>query len=50
MGWKVPDVLLSGHAAEIDKWRHEQSLERTEKLRPDLASDDGETGTGKTPE
>jgi tRNA (guanine37-N1)-methyltransferase len=50
MGWKVPDVLLSGHAAEIDKWRHEHSLERTEKLRPDLASDDGETGTGKTPE
>ena len=24
-GWKVPDILLSGHAAEIDKWRHEQS-------------------------
>jgi len=35
-GWKVPDVLLSGHAAEIDKWRHEQSFERTAKLRPDL--------------
>lgn len=35
-GWKVPDVLLSGHAAQIDKWRHEQSLERTQKLRPDL--------------
>ncbi|MFZ0280895.1 MAG: tRNA (guanosine(37)-N1)-methyltransferase TrmD [Bacteroidales bacterium] len=35
-GWKVPDVLLSGHAAEIDKWRHEQSLERTRRLRPDL--------------
>jgi len=34
--WKVPDVLLSGHAAEIDKWRHEQSLHRTQKLRPDL--------------
>ncbi len=29
MGWKVPDVLLSGHAAEIEKWRHEQSDERT---------------------
>jgi tRNA (guanine37-N1)-methyltransferase len=39
-GWKVPDVLLSGHAAEIDKWRHEQSLERTKKLRPDLSSDE----------
>ncbi len=35
-GWKVPDVLLSGHAAQIDKWRHDQSLERTQKLRPDL--------------
>jgi len=35
-GWKVPDVLLSGHAAEIDKWRHEQSEERTRRLRPDL--------------
>jgi tRNA (guanine37-N1)-methyltransferase len=40
MGWKVPDVLLSGHAAEIEKWRHEQSEERTRKLRPDLAEDD----------
>jgi len=39
MGWKVPDVLLSGHAAEIDKWRHEQSLERTKKLRPDFGTD-----------
>lgn len=39
-GWKVPDILLSGHAAEIDKWRHEQSLERTKKLRPDLANDE----------
>lgn len=36
MGWKVPDVLLSGHAEEIEKWRHEQSLERTKRLRPDL--------------
>jgi tRNA (guanine37-N1)-methyltransferase len=36
MGWKVPDVLLSGHAAEIDRWRHEQSMERTKRLRPDL--------------
>ena len=39
-GWKVPDILLSGHAAEIDKWRHEQSLERTQKLRPDLFNDE----------
>jgi tRNA (guanine37-N1)-methyltransferase len=35
-GWKVPDILLSGHTAEIEKWRHEQSEERTRKLRPDL--------------
>jgi tRNA (guanine37-N1)-methyltransferase len=40
MGWKVPDVLLSGHAADIEKWRHEQSLERTRKLRPDLSIDE----------
>ncbi len=39
MGLKVPDVLLSGNAAEIDKWRHEQSVERTMKLRPDLMKD-----------
>ena len=39
MGWKVPDVLLSGHVAEIEKWRHEQSEERTRKLRPDLMED-----------
>ncbi|MBK9389184.1 MAG: tRNA (guanosine(37)-N1)-methyltransferase TrmD [Bacteroidetes bacterium] len=39
-GWKVPDILLSGHTAEIDKWRHEQSLERTHKLRPDLSKDE----------
>jgi tRNA (guanine37-N1)-methyltransferase len=35
-GWKVPEILLSGHAANIENWRHEQSLERTRKLRPDL--------------
>jgi tRNA (guanine37-N1)-methyltransferase len=35
-GWKVPDILLSGHAAKIDHWKHEQSLERTSRLRPDL--------------
>ncbi|THF81287.1 tRNA (guanosine(37)-N1)-methyltransferase TrmD [Cohnella fermenti] len=34
--WKVPDVLLSGHHAEIDKWRRRQSLERTLLRRPDL--------------
>lgn len=35
-GWKVPDILLSGHEARIADWRHEQSLERTARLRPDL--------------
>ncbi|MDR2937585.1 MAG: tRNA (guanosine(37)-N1)-methyltransferase TrmD [Prevotellaceae bacterium] len=35
-GWKVPDVLLSGNAKEIEKWQEEQSLERTTRLRPDL--------------
>lgn len=34
--WKVPEVLLSGHSANIDKWRHELSVERTKKRRPDL--------------
>lgn len=35
-GWSVPDVLLSGHHAEIEKWRRLQSLERTLVRRPDL--------------
>lgn len=35
-GWRVPDILLSGHEAKIAEWRHEQSLERTRLLRPDL--------------
>lgn len=35
-GWKVPDILLSGNAKEIEKWQLEQSIERTKKLRPDL--------------
>ena len=35
-GWRVPDVLLSGHHRKIDEWKHEQSLERTRRLRPDL--------------
>lgn len=34
--WQVPGVLLSGHSANIDKWRHEQSVERTKLRRPDL--------------
>lgn len=35
-GWKVPDVLLSGHQAKIDAWRHEQAVERTRQRRPEL--------------
>lgn len=35
-GWKVPEILLSGHQARIDEWRYEQALERTRRLRPDL--------------
>jgi tRNA (guanine37-N1)-methyltransferase len=35
-GWKVPDILLSGHEANIAEWRFQQSLERTKARRPDL--------------
>jgi len=35
-GWRVPDILLSGHEARIAEWRYEQSLERTRRLRPDM--------------
>ena len=35
-GWRVPDILLSGHQAKIDQWRHDQAMERTRRLRPDL--------------
>ncbi|MDD2538284.1 MAG: tRNA (guanosine(37)-N1)-methyltransferase TrmD [Bacteroidales bacterium] len=36
MGWKVPGVLLSGDPSRIREWQEEKSLERTERLRPDL--------------
>jgi tRNA (guanine37-N1)-methyltransferase len=36
-GWKVPDILLSGHHAEIEAWRRTQAEERTRTRRPDLA-------------
>lgn len=39
-GWKVPDVLLSGHEANIEEWRHDQALERTRKRRPNLSKTD----------
>ena len=35
-GKKVPEILLSGHHANIEKWRREQSIMRTAKARPDL--------------
>ena len=37
-GWRVPDILLSGHEAKIAEWKYEQALERTKRLRPDLLS------------
>jgi tRNA (guanine37-N1)-methyltransferase len=43
-GWKVPEVLLSGHEAKIETWRHEQSLERTRQRRPELLDDAENTG------
>ncbi len=38
-GWKVPDVLLSGHQAKIEDWKHEKAVERTKKRRPGLLND-----------
>jgi tRNA (guanine37-N1)-methyltransferase len=35
-GWKVPEILLSGHEKNINDWRHEESLKRTKERRPDL--------------
>lgn len=35
-GWAVPDVLLSGHTANVEKWRYEQSILRTQQRRPEL--------------
>ena len=37
-GWKVPEVLLSGHQGKIEEWKHEKALERTQKRRPGLIS------------
>ena len=41
-GWKVPDVLLSGNHAAIDKWQEEQALARTRDRRPDLLEGQGD--------
>ncbi len=40
MGWKVPEILLSGNTAEIGKWRHERAEERTRLLRPGLLKEE----------
>ena len=41
-GWKVPEVLLSGHQANIDAWRHQQAIERTRQRRPHLLDGAGD--------
>lgn len=35
-GWKVPDILLSGHQSKIEEWRHEKAISRTKERRPEL--------------
>ena len=46
-GWKVPEVLVSGHQKNIDAWRHQQSEERTFRLRPDLLEQADKREKGK---
>ncbi len=43
-GMKVPEILLSGNLPKIEEWRHEQSVKRTLKLRPDLLDEEPTTG------
>jgi tRNA (guanine37-N1)-methyltransferase len=43
-GWTVPDVLLSGHHGEVDRWRREERLRRTRARRPDLLASAGDKG------
>jgi tRNA (guanine37-N1)-methyltransferase len=38
-GWRVPDILLSGHQAKIEEWMYEQSLAHTQERRPDLLAE-----------
>lgn len=38
-GWRVPDILLSGHQAKIEEWLYEKSVEHTRERRPDLLED-----------
>jgi tRNA (guanine37-N1)-methyltransferase len=41
-GMAVPEVLRSGDHGAVARWRHEQALERTRRVRPDLLGDEGE--------
>ena len=43
-GMKVPEILISGHAAKIDNWRFEESVRRTKERRPDLLLEKGSKG------
>lgn len=38
-GWQVPEILLSGNQRKIEEWEHQQAVERTKRLRPDLLED-----------
>ncbi|MCE5174169.1 MAG: tRNA (guanosine(37)-N1)-methyltransferase TrmD [Bacteroidales bacterium] len=38
-GWEVPEILLSGNQRKIEEWEHQQAVERTKLLRPDLLED-----------
>ena len=40
IGWKVPEILLSGNEAKIRQWEFDQAMERTKRLRPDLLKED----------
>jgi tRNA (guanine37-N1)-methyltransferase len=46
-GWKIPEILLSGHHGAIAAWRKEQSLEKTRRVRPDLIENSGDGSSGE---
>jgi tRNA (guanine37-N1)-methyltransferase len=48
-GWQVPEVLLSGHHANIEKWKLQQREQRTRERRPDLLAETGNPSGGATP-
>lgn len=39
-GWQVPEILLSGHAKNIEDWKHQQAEKKTRRIRPDLLNED----------